>query len=187
MAEDYKGYDSTATAANIAGKLADCFIEIIRTTAGTVPQSELERQKLLKQALELKLKYGEYLKDEVGNVCAFPGCGRILSQSENGATVPLYEVAVIDRAKLATVDNLLAFCPMCQVTYSFDSNKKTCKELAGVKKIIVARNQSMRLLDGMPLEKEIIGVMKKIKKAEGKRSSRSVPRSKGYPGKIKSR
>lgn len=168
LAEDYKGYDSTATALNIAGKLADCFIEIIRTAAGTVPQSELERQKLLKQALELKLKYGEYLRDEAGNICAFPGCGRILSQSENGVTVPLYEVAIIDRAKPATVDNLLAFCPMCQATYLFDSNKKTCKELAGVKKIIVARNQSMRLLDGMPLEKEIIGVMKKIKKLKEK-------------------
>lgn len=49
---------------------------------------------------------------------------------ENGVTVPLYEVAVIDREKPATVDNLLVFCPMCQATYSFDSNKKTRKELA---------------------------------------------------------
>ena len=63
LAEDYKGYDSTATATNIAGKLADYFIEIIRTAAGTVSQSELERQKFLKQALELKLKYGKYLRD----------------------------------------------------------------------------------------------------------------------------
>ena len=59
LAEDYKGYDNTATTINIAGKLADYFIEIIRTAAGTVSQSELERQKFLKQALELKLKYEE--------------------------------------------------------------------------------------------------------------------------------
>ena len=168
LAEDYIGYDNAATAENIAGKLADCFIEIIRTAAGTVPQSELERQKMLKQALELKIKYGEYLRDEAGNVCAFPGCGKLLTQSENGMTAPLYEVAVIDRTKEAAVNNLLAFCPMCQATYSFDNTKKTCKELAGVKRILVARNQSMRLLDGMPLEKEIIGVMKKIKNLKEK-------------------
>ena len=168
LAEDYIGYDNAGTAENIAGKLADCFIEIIRTAAGTVPQSELERQKMLKQALELKIKYGEYLRDEAGNVCAFPGCGKLLTQSENGMTAPLYEVAVIDRTKEAAVNNLLAFCPMCQATYSFDNTKKTCKELAGVKRILVARNQSMRLLDGMPLEKEIIGVMKKIKNLKEK-------------------
>lgn len=168
LAEDYKGYDNTATLDNIAGKLADCFIDIIRRAAGIIPQSDLERQKMLQQALDLKFKYGEYLRDETGNICAFPGCGKLLSQSDHGVTVPLYEVAIIDKAKDATVDNLLAFCPMCQATYSLDNNKRLCKELMSVKKILVARNQSMRLLDGMPLEKEIIGVMSKIKKLKEK-------------------
>lgn len=34
--------------------------------------------------------------------------------------------------------------------------------MLGVKKILMAHKQSMRLLDGYPIEKEIIGVMKKI-------------------------
>lgn len=168
LAEDYKGYDSTATSDNIAGKLADCFIDILRRTAGIVPQSELERQRIAQQARELKSRYGEYLREEAGNVCALPGCSRLLSTSRDGATAPVYEVGVIDKEKEANVDNLLAFCPMCQATYSLDNNKKLCKELVGVKKILVARNQSMRLLDGMPLEKEIVGVMSKIKKLKEK-------------------
>ena len=113
LAEDYKGYDTTATADNIAGKLADCFIDILRRTAGIVPQSELERQRIAQQARELKSRYGEYLREEAGNVCALPGCGRLLSTSHDGATVPVYEVGVIDKDKEANVDNLLAFCPMC--------------------------------------------------------------------------
>lgn len=168
LAEDYKGYDSSTTEDNIAEKLAECFVEIVRRAAGIVPQSELERQKIMQQALNLKMKYGEYLREETGNICAFPGCGKFLSQSENGMTVPVYEVALIDKAKEPAVGNLLAFCPMCQATYSMDNSKKLCKELVGIKKIFVARNRSMRLLDGMPLEKEIIGVMRKIKKLKEK-------------------
>ena len=168
LADDYKPYDPTATADNIAGKLADCFIDIIRRAAGIVPSSELERQKIMQQAFDLKFRYGEYLRDETGNICAFPGCGRLLTKADHGAIAPVYEVALIDKGKEPTVDNLIALCPMCQGTYSIDASQKRCKDLLGVKKILVARNQSMRLLDGMPLEKEIIGVMSRIKKLKEK-------------------
>lgn len=163
LAEDYKPYDATATADNISEKLADCFVDIIRRAAGIVPQDELERQRIMQQSLDLKFKYGEYLRDEAANVCAFPGCGRLLSRVNNGQIAYAYEVAVIDKKKEPKVDNLLALCPLCHATYSIDINPKVCKELLGIKKILIARNQSMRLLDGMPLEKEIIGVMSKIK------------------------
>lgn len=168
LVDDYKVYDPTSTADNIAEKLADCFVDIIRRSAGIVPKSELERQKIMQQAFELKFKYGEYLRDETGNICAFPGCGRLLTKSYNGVIAPVYEVALIDKSKEPKIDNLLALCPMCQATYSIDSSQKRCKELLGVKKLLIARNQSMRLLDGMPLEKEIIGVMSKIKKLKEK-------------------
>lgn len=117
-----------------------------------VPQSEFERQRLGRQAYELKQQYGEYLRDEADNVCAFAGCGRLLSVSENGKFSTLYEVGIIDKRKEPKVNNLLAFCPTCQATYMFDSNKKRCKELAGIKKILVAHKQSVQLLDSMPLE-----------------------------------
>lgn len=57
---------------------------------------------------------------------------------------------------------------MCHATYAIDDSKKLCKELQGVKKILIAHKQSMRLLDGMPLEKEIIGVISKIKNLKEK-------------------
>ena len=164
LAKDYKPYDSTATEENIAEKLADCFIEIIRSAAGIIPKDALEQQRILQQSQELKVRYGQYLCDETSNVCPFPGCGKSLTAVHDGRLMPVYEVAVIDRKKDATVDNLLALCPQCQATYSIDSNPKVCKELIGVKKILMARNESMRLLDGMPLEKGIIGVITKIKK-----------------------
>lgn len=168
LAEDYKAYDPTATSSNIARKLADCFVDIIRISAGLVEQTELERQKLMRQALDLKIKYGEYLRDETSNVCAFPGCGKSLSIAANGTVTPVYEVALIDRSKAPKVDNLLAMCPMCHATYSIDDSKKLCKDLQGVKKILVAHKQSMKLLDGMPLEKGIVGVISKIKNLKEK-------------------
>lgn len=168
LAEDYKSYDPTTTAGNVAEKLADCFVDIIRRAAGLVPQSEFERQRLVRQAYELKQQYGEYLRNEADNVCAFPGCGRLLSASENGKFSTIYEVGIIDKSKEPEVDNLLAFCPTCQATYMFDSNKKRCKELTGIKKILIAHKQSMQLLDSMPLEKEIIGVISEIKNLKEK-------------------
>ncbi|MBP3806038.1 MAG: HNH endonuclease [Oribacterium sp.] len=168
LADDYKKYDSSTTAANVANKLAQCFIDIIRTTAGLVPKDEFERQRLMQQAYDLKIRFGDYLRDEADNTCTFPGCGRLLSVAENGVVSYLYEVGLIDKQKEAKVENLLAFCPYCHATYLFDSNKKRCQELAGIKKILVAHNQSMKLLDGMPLEKEIIGVISKIKNLKEK-------------------
>ena len=44
---------------------------IIRRAAGLVPQDEFERQRLMQQAFDLKQRYGEYLRDETDNVCAF--------------------------------------------------------------------------------------------------------------------
>lgn len=163
LADDYCSYDPTVTASDVAEKLAECFVEIIRTAAGLVPQTELERQKLLRQALDLKIKYGEYLRDEASNICAFPGCGKSLAFADHGKIRTVYEVALIDKQKGPNVDNLIALCPMCFATYSIDGGRKTCKELQGVKKILVAHKQSVKLLEGMPLEKGIVGVISKIK------------------------
>ncbi len=168
LADDYSSYDATVTANNISEKLAYCFMDIIKTSAGLVPNDELERQKMLKLSFDLKMKYGEYLKDEAEGACAFPGCGRLFAVADAGQIAYSYEIAVIDKKKQPKVDNLIALCPFCQSAYSFDNSKKTCKELAGVKKILTAHKQSMRLLDGLPLEKEIIGVMSKIKNLKEK-------------------
>lgn len=168
LADDYKSYDATATQNNIAVKLSDCFVDIIHRAAGLVVSSELERQKMMQLAYELKYKYGEYLRDETDNICAFPGCGKLLSVTDNGHIAYTYEVALIDKKKEPKINNLLALCPMCHATYSIDENKKLCKELQGIKKILTAHKQSMRLLDGMPLEREIIGVISKIKNLKEK-------------------
>ena len=163
LADDYSTYDPSVTASNVAKKLADCFVDIIRHDAGLIEQSELERQKLMQQAFDLKLKYGDYLRDESGNICTFPGCGKSLSVADNGTVRFVFEVALIDKTAEPDVNNLLVMCPMCHATYSMDDSTKLCKELQKVKKILVAHKQSMKLLDGMPLEKGIVGVISKIK------------------------
>lgn len=168
LADDYRAYDASAGKDNIAQKLAHCFIDIIKTAAGLVASDELERQKLAKLSFELKQKYGEYLKDEAEGVCAFPGCGRLFAVTDAGHIAYTYEVAVIDKTKEPKVENLIALCPFCQSAFSFETNKRICKEVQGIKKILIAHKQSMKLLDDLKLEKGIIGVVSKIKNLKEK-------------------
>lgn len=163
LAEDYRTYDASADRNNIAEKLAYCFIDIIKTTAGLVANDELERQKIARLSFDLKNKYGEYLRDEADGVCVFPGCGRLFSVADAGHISHAYEIAIIDKTKAPKIENLIALCPFCQSAFSFDTSKKTCKEIMGIKKILIAHKQSMKLLDDLKLEKGIIGVVTKIK------------------------
>lgn len=168
LADDYRAYDASADKDNVALKLAYCFIDIIKTAAGLVASDELERQKLAKLSFELKQKYGEYLKDEAEGACAFPGCGRLFAVTDAGHIAYTYEVAVIDKTKEPKVENLIALCPFCQSAFSFETNRRICKEVQGIKKILIAHKQSMKLLDDLKLEKEIIGVVSKIRNLKEK-------------------
>ena len=62
----------------------------------------------------------------------------------------------------------MALCPRCYAIYSIDDNEKICKELKGVKKILAAHQQNIQLLDDLPLEKGIVGVISKVKKLKEK-------------------
>lgn len=168
LADDYRPIDSTVNSETVASKLSDEFVDIIRKAAGLVQQTELERQKLQQLELELRGKYGDYLLNEANHVCPFPGCGRLLVVTKYGKATNLYHVGLIDKKKAPAVDNLLALCPRCYATYSIDENAKVCKELIGVKKILVGHQQSIQLLDDLPLEKGIVGVVSKVKNLKEK-------------------
>lgn len=168
LADDFRPYDSTADASNIASKLAKVFIDIIRSAAGLVEPTELEKQKLQQAEQDFKNKFGDYLINEANHVCPFPGCGRSLVVTNSGKATNLYNVGLIDKKKAPTVENLLALCPHCYATYSIDDNAKICKELNGVKKILVAHQKSVQLLDDLPLEKGIVGVISKVKNLKEK-------------------
>ena len=101
-------------------------------------------------------------------MCPFPGCGRSLVVTNTGKATNSFNVGVIDKKKAPTVDNLLAMCPRCYATYSIDDNSKICKELKGVKNMLTAHHQSVQLLDELPLEKGIVGVISKVKKLKEK-------------------
>ena len=147
LADDLRGYDATIDAANVGEKV-------------------LEKQKQQKRAAELKNKFGEYLLTESAGFC--PNCGRELTVSNNGQTEKVYEVSLIDKSAEAKPENLLAMCPMCHATYLIDDNKKLCKELQDKKKVLTTHKQSVRLLDDLPLEKGITGVITRIKKLKEK-------------------
>lgn len=168
LADDFRPYDSTADASNIASKLAKVFIDIIRSAAGLVEPTELEKQKLQQAEQDFKNKFGDYLINEANHVCPFPGCGRSLVVTNAGKATNLYNVGLIDKKKAPTVENLLALCPHCYATYSIDDNAKICKELNGVKKILVAHQKSVQLLDDLPLEKGIVDVISKVKNLKEK-------------------
>lgn len=161
-----RGYDATIDADNVGEKVASWMIEIIQTTAGLVQQDELEKQKQQKRAAELKNKFGEYLLTESAGFC--PNCGRELTVSNDGQTEKVYEVSLIDKSAEAKPENLLAMCPMCHATYLIDDSKKLCKELQDKKKVLTTHKQSVRLLDDLPLEKGITGVITRIKKLKEK-------------------
>ena len=164
LADDFKVYDAIVMEANIGELLADCFVEIIRSSAGLVQQSALEKQVQHKNALELKNKYDDYLVNEANHTCPFPGCRRELMILRAGKIDSSYEVSLIDEKKVPEVNNLLALYPNCYATYSIDFSTKVTKQLSGVKKILVGHGQNITLLENLSLEKGIVDVLKKIKK-----------------------
>ncbi len=168
IADDFNSFDTTLTADNIAEKAADWFVEIIQKTAGLAPKSAMEQQKQQQLAADLKSKYGMYLLNETTHFCPFPGCGKELTKTNAGRAIDSYEVSLIDKKKAPEINNLLALCPQCYATYSIDDSTKICKELGQVKKILVTHNQSVTLLDDLPLEKGIAGVISKVIKLKEK-------------------
>lgn len=168
LADDYKAYDPTTTEDDVAQKLAECFVEIIRRTAGLVEPTVLEKQRLQNAEVDLRNRFGSYLLSEENHTCPFPGCGRMLTISGAGKSVDSFNVALIDKKKAPEIKNLLALCPRCYAVYSIDDNKKIMKELVGVKKILMAHYNSVQLLDELPLEKGVVGVLKKIKNLKEK-------------------
>jgi len=163
LADDLKGYDASLNAENVADAIAGWIVEIIQQSAGLVSQTALQKQQQQLLASDLKAKYGDYLLGETDGYCPFPGCGRQLTITNNGKAVHTYEVSLIDKQKSAAPDNLMAMCPQCYATYLLDNSKKLPKELQEIKRILSTHKQSVHLLDDLPLEKGIVGVIKKIK------------------------
>lgn len=161
LVEDLIPYDSDMTVHNVAEKIADYMIEIIRASAGMTNPNTLIESKRQEIALSLKRKYGDFLYLEEGNCC--PGCGRNLYVMLNDSVRPVYEIAIIDKSKSPVVTNLLAMCPICQATHQLDNNKKRIRELQSVKKILSIHRQNINLIDDMKLEKGITGAIIKIK------------------------
>lgn len=166
LAEDLQSYDSTINAENVGEKVSELMVSVIQQSAGLVSQSKLEAQQQAQLALDLKNQYGNYLLAEAENTCPFPGCGRSLVVTANHKAASFFEVGLIDKNGKASPENLLAMCPCCYATYSLDDNKKKCKELKAVKKTLLARRQIIQMLDELPLERGIVGVVTRIKKLQ---------------------
>ena len=164
LADDLRGYDATLDADNVADAIAGWMIEIIRKSAGLVPQDTLQKLQQQQLAYDLKNQYGDYLLGETDGHCPFPCCGKQLTITGKGRAVHAYEVSLIDKSKPATPDNLIALCPHCYATYLLDDSKKLSKELKKIKNILSTHKQSVHLLDDLPLEKGIVGVIRKVKK-----------------------
>ncbi len=162
LANDLKGYDSSINAGNVATKVFSWLSEMIHRFAGLTEQTILEKEQQIELAQSLKKKYGEYLLDEIGDYCAFPGCGKRIVFAKDGKTSAAYEVTKIAKDKPPTIDNLLAVCPQCFSVYQIDSNPKITKELGEVKKMVCSRKITGSLLDEMPLERGIVRVIKRI-------------------------
>lgn len=109
--------------------------------------------------------------NEASYTCPFSGCGHSLVITNTGRSMNSFKVALIDKKKAPEVSNLLALCLRCYDTYSIDDNPKISKELESVKQILVNHNKNIQLLDDLPLEKGIVGVISRIPKLNEKELS----------------
>lgn len=162
LAADLAAYAPEITADTVGSVIADMLVDIIRRSAGLVPQDKLKQEKQRELFAELKEKFGDYLYDECDGYCPFPGCGKKLSVMMESKITRVYEVSLIDKKKNATANNLIALCPTCHATYQMDNSKRRVKELADNKVLLSAHEQSARMLDSIALEKGIVGVIRKI-------------------------
>lgn len=162
LADDLIPYDPAVTADNVGTVVADNMVDIIRRSAGCVPQDALEAEKQRELFSDLKTKYGDFLFEECDGYCPFPGCGKKLTVVSNDKVKRVFDVSLVDKKKKATVANMVALCPMCHATYQMDTSTAKTKELSGIKALLSAHEQSTRLLDSIALEKGIIGAIKKI-------------------------
>ena len=162
LAADLVSYAPQVNADNVGNVVADTMVDIIRRSAGCVPLEELEAEKQRELFADLKSKFGDFLYEECDGYCPFPGCGKRLSVSTGSQITRVFDVSLVDKKKKATVTNLVALCPMCHATYQMDNSPAKTKELASVKALLSAHEESTRLLDSITLERGIVGVVKKI-------------------------
>ena len=164
LAEDLRPYDATVNANNVGEVVAKLICNIVREAAGLVEPTELVRQRQQEASAELKSKYGELLRNEAGDCCPFPGCGKELIKVHGDRSVPCYEVSAIERDKEPVITNLIALCPECYALYSIDNDKKIVQELIAAKNILLTHKSSRQLTDSIPLEKGITSVISRIQK-----------------------
>ena len=162
LSEDHSAYVPEVTADTVGKVIADMMVDIIRRTAGLVSQDALKQEKQRELFADWKAKYGDYLYEECDGFCPFPGCGKQLSAVADSKVSRVYEISLVDKTKKVTTDNLIALCPMCHATYQMDDSKAKTKELANVKALLITHGQSARLLDGIALEKGIVGVLRRL-------------------------
>ena len=162
LSEDLSAYVPEVTADTVGKVIADMMVDIIRRTAGLVSQDALKQEKQRELFADWKTKYGDYLYEECDGFCPFPGCGKQLSAVADSKVSRVYEISLVDKTKKVTTDNLIALCPMCHATYQMDDSKAKTKELANVKALLITHGQSARLLDGIALEKGIVGVLRRL-------------------------
>lgn len=162
LSEDLSAYVPEVTADTVGKVIADMMVDIIRRTAGLVSQDALKQEKQRELFADWKAKYGDYLYKECDGFCPFPGCGKQLSAVADSKVSRVYEISLVDKTKKVTTDNLIALCPMCHATYQMDDSKAKTKELANVKALLITHGQSARLLDGIALEKGIVGVLRRL-------------------------
>lgn len=174
LAKDLEPYSPAVNANNVGEIVSDLICESIREAAGIVEPTELIRQKQQALASELKNKYGELLRNEAGDHCPFPGCGRELFKVNEDRSTPYYEVCSIEKGNEPIITNLIALCPECYSIYSIDNDKNREQELRAVKQMLLAQKSSSQLIDSLPLEKGIASVISRIKKLNEKQLEDAV-------------
>ena len=153
LADDLIPYDPAVTADNVGTVVADNMVDIIRRSAGCVPQDALEAEKQRELFADLKTKYGDFLFEECDGYCPFPGCGKKLTVVSDDKVKRVFDVSMVDKKKKATVANLVALCPMCHATYQMDTSTAKQKNCPALKHFYLLTNRARDCLTVLLLRK----------------------------------
>lgn len=170
FATDLKEYDPYIDCNNVGQKVSEWVVEIVRTKAGFVPRDNFSRLKTEKLSNKLKQDFGNYLLEEEQGRCAFPGCNRhlIKTNKENGKTIDSFKVSVIDTKKEPTLDNVIAFCPLCYDTFELDRTQKRVEALKAVKNTLSGLYENSASIEELMVDENLQEVIKNVSKLKEK-------------------
>ena len=146
--------------ADVASKCSEIFIYVLNTEANTlvpIPIEETSNQ------MRIKLPdFGNQLFLEEEGKCPNDGCTNLLYKKKNSNTFEDYEIAVIDPHLSEGIENAIALCHDCFVTFEKNRTPKTIARMKEIKQGAFRSRETLEIVFDSKLQEGIEKVVRKI-------------------------